>query len=237
MAASTVIGAVVATRCQLDGAAPVSFDTLPAQCQFGNGGAQVTGDGQHVLYAASISDAAQKERPIATGIAIDATPPTVRCSSIRPVLKTGTVGALVKATVTDKTSGAESQTVAVPAATSTPGTKIAHLTGSDNAGNTTTVKCPYEVLGQINPSLVWAFKPQGASTQVAVARRRTRPTARDDHGSLPRSRMSLGLTHRPSRQQTNMSAQELPRQRKRKRDHRGPHGTTPGLEPSRRHGA
>ncbi len=166
LAATTVVGAVVATRCQLDGAAPGSFDAMSVQCLFDNSGAQITGDGQHVLYAASINDAGQKERPTATSIALDATPPTVRCSSIRPILKTGTVGALVKGTVTDRTSGAESQTVAVPAATSTPGTKIAHLTGSDNAGNTTTVNCPYTVLGQINPSLIWGFKPLGASTQV-----------------------------------------------------------------------
>lgn len=166
LAATTPIGAVVATRCQLDGTAPGSFDGLPARCQFVNGGAQITGDGQHVLYAASINDAGHKERPTATGIAIDATPPSVRCASVRPILKTGTVGALVKATVADRTSGPASQTVAVPAATSRPGTKIAHLTGSDNAGNTTTVKCPYLVLGQINPSLVWGFRPQGSTTQV-----------------------------------------------------------------------
>jgi hypothetical protein len=167
VAATTVIGTVVATRCQLDGATPASFDALPAQCLFDNAGAQISGDGQHLLYAASITDAGQKEQPTATSIAIDATPPTVRCSSVRPVLRTGTVGALVKGTVTDTASGPESQTVAVPAATSTPGTKIAHLTGADNAGNRTTVNCPYLVLGQINPSLVWGFRLQGASTQVA----------------------------------------------------------------------
>jgi hypothetical protein len=72
----------------------------------------------------------------------------------------------VKATVADRTSGPQSQTVAVPAATSAAGRKIARLTGSDNAGNSTTIKCPYVVLGQINPSLIWAFLPQGPSTSV-----------------------------------------------------------------------
>jgi hypothetical protein len=72
----------------------------------------------------------------------------------------------VFATVRDATSGPASQTVAIPAATSTPGTKIAHLTGSDNAGNTTAVKCPYQVLGQINPSLVWTFRFEGPTTHV-----------------------------------------------------------------------
>jgi hypothetical protein len=164
--ATTIIGAVVATRCQLDGAAPGTFDALPAGCLFAGGGAQIARDGNHVLYAASVNDAGQKERPTATTIAVDATPPTVRCRSTRPVLKTGTVGALVFANVRDVTSGPASRTVAVPAATSTPGTKIARLTGSDNAGNTTTVKCPYQVLGQINPSLVWVFKFEGATTHV-----------------------------------------------------------------------
>jgi hypothetical protein len=164
--ATTAIGTVVATRCQLDRAAPASFDALPAQCLFAGGGAQIAGDGQHVLYAASINDAGQKERPTATSIAIDATPPAVRCRSAVPVLKTGTVGALVFATVRDATSGPESRTVAVPAATSTAGTKIARLTGSDNAGNTSTVKCRYRVLGQIHPSLVWRFGFQGAITHV-----------------------------------------------------------------------
>jgi hypothetical protein len=166
VSATTIIGAVVATRCQLDGAAPGSFDALPAGCLFAGGGAQITADGKHVLYAASINDAGQKERPTATSIAVDATPPTVKCRSTRPVLKTATVGALVFATVRDATSRPESQTVAVPAATSTPGKKFARLTASDNAGNTTTVKCPYQVLGQINPSLVWRFRFQGATTKV-----------------------------------------------------------------------
>jgi hypothetical protein len=147
---------------------PGSFDALAGGCPFANGGALITADGQHVLYAASINDAGQKERPTATSIAIDATPPGVRCSSVRPVLRTGTVGALVKATVTDRTSGPASRTVAVPAATSTPGLKIARLTGSDNAGNTTTRKCRYLVLGQIDPSLIWGFRPDGASTRVAL---------------------------------------------------------------------
>ena len=166
LSATTATGVVVATRCQLDGAPPAGFDALPARCLFGNGGAQITGDGQHMLYAASINDAGQKERLTATGIPIDATLPTVKCSSTRPILKTGTVGALVKATVRDRTSGAESQIVAVPASTATSGRKIARLTGSDHAGNTKTVKCPYLVLGQINPSLIWAFLPQRASTQI-----------------------------------------------------------------------
>ena len=166
LSATTAIGAVVTTRCRLDGAAPGGFDALPGQCPFAGGGAQITGDGQHVLYAASINDAGQKERPTATSIAVDATRPTVRCRSTRPVLKTGTVGALVFATVRDVTSGPESRTVAVLAATSAPGTKIARLTGSDQAGNMTTVKCRYQVLGQINPSLVWVFKFERATTQV-----------------------------------------------------------------------
>ena len=166
LAAATAIGAVVATRCQLDGAAPGSFDALPAGCLFAGGGAQISGDGPHVLYASSINDAGQKERPTATSIAIDATPPRVRCSSTRPIFKTGRVGAPAKASVTDRTSGPESQTVAVPAATSTSGNKIARLIGSDQAGNTKTIKCPYRVLGQINPSLIWAFLPQRTSTQV-----------------------------------------------------------------------
>lgn len=166
VSATTAIGVVVATRCRLGGAAPGSFDALPTQCLFGGGGAQIAGDGRHVLYAASINDAGQKERPTGTSIAVDATPPTVRCRSIRPVLKTGTVGALVFATVGDVTSGPESKTVAVPAATSTPGTKTARLTGSDRAGNTMTVKCRYQVLGQIHPSLVWRFGFQGAITRV-----------------------------------------------------------------------
>jgi hypothetical protein len=166
LTATTATGAVVATRCQLDGAVPGSFDALPTRCLFNDGGAQITRDGQHVLYVASINDAGQKERPTPTSIPIDATAPTVRCSSVRPVLKTGTVGALVKATVKDVTSGPESHTVAVPAVTSKPGTKVAHLTGSDNAGNTTTRNCPYLVLGQINPGLIWGFKPEGESTSV-----------------------------------------------------------------------
>jgi len=49
---------VAETRCVLDPASvPAAFDDIPAGCAFTSTGADVTGDGQHTLYAASKDNA------------------------------------------------------------------------------------------------------------------------------------------------------------------------------------
>jgi hypothetical protein len=64
---------VAETRCQLDGAAPASFDALPAgSCNIGT----VSAEGTHVVYAASKDHAGNKEVVRSQSFKIDMTPPT-----------------------------------------------------------------------------------------------------------------------------------------------------------------
>jgi hypothetical protein len=119
-----------------------------------------------VLYAASVTDAGQKEVPSATAIDIDATPPRLACPRRAPAFVQGSTGASVTATVTDATSGPVSRTVSVPASVATAGIKRAALTGSDEAGNTAAIRCPYRVLGHISPSMFWSFTSGASFTTV-----------------------------------------------------------------------
>jgi hypothetical protein len=73
----------------------------------------------------------------------DATPPTVTCGD-EPTFLLGGTGT-VTASVEDASSGPTSAVVSTAADTSTVGVHNAQLTGSDVAGNTTTVSCPYVV--------------------------------------------------------------------------------------------
>ncbi len=166
VSARSLVGAVAQTRCALDGTAPATFAALPIGCPFAGAGAVVTGDGRHVLYAASITDAGQAEVPGVTSIAIDTTPPRLACARNAPAFVQGSRGASVTATVLDATSGALSQTVSVPAAVATPGEKRARLTGSDQAGNQASIVCGYRVLGHINPSMFWLFSAGRSFTTV-----------------------------------------------------------------------
>lgn len=158
---------VTETRCMLDGAAVATFADLPARCPFAGAGSAITGDGRHVLHAASVNAAGQTERPSATSVPIDTTPPTLACSRTAPAFVRGTTGAFVRASVRDATSGPVSQTVSVAAAVSAAGRKAARLTARDNAGNSATITCGYRVLGQIHASMQWRFDTRAASTAVS----------------------------------------------------------------------
>jgi hypothetical protein len=159
-------GTVAQTRCRLDGSAPAVFGALPAACPFAGAGGDIAGDGRHFLFAASITDAGQAEVPGATEIAIDRTPPRLACARAAPAFVQGSTGAAVTATVRDATSGPLSQTVSAAAAVATPGRKQARLAGFDQAGNAARIRCPYRVLGHINPSMFWSFTAGRSSTTV-----------------------------------------------------------------------
>ena len=74
----------------------------------------------------------------------DSTPPTVTCDPM-PTFVVNQPGATVSATVDDGESGPESPVVSASVSTAAAGTYTVELTGSDNAGNSTTVDCPYSV--------------------------------------------------------------------------------------------
>jgi hypothetical protein len=80
----------------------------------------------------------------AVTVKIDKTAPGVTCGAT-PTLVLGSSGNTVSATVTDDTSQPLASTVSAPASTTTAGLHAANVTGSDNAGNTRTVSCPYIV--------------------------------------------------------------------------------------------
>jgi hypothetical protein len=73
---------VAHTRCVLDPASePVRFADLPAACPYLGAGLDVSSDGHHVLYAASIDPAGNAEAPKRVDVKIDTTPPTVTCDA------------------------------------------------------------------------------------------------------------------------------------------------------------
>jgi hypothetical protein len=133
---------VAETRCALDPATvPTSFADLPS----GPCVTRVIGDGKHTYYAASKDNANNPESPVAvSSFKIDTTAPTVTCDTPAPVFAPGASG-MVTATATDATSLPANPTVSAAADTSSFGAKTASVTGYDNAGNATTVSCPYTV--------------------------------------------------------------------------------------------
>ena len=162
------LGTTVAqTRCVLDpAAAPASFDALPGSCPFTGSGANVTGDGVHHVYAASVNASGNQESPVVDTVKIDSTPPVLACAGL-PTFVLGSSGGLVTATVHDATSGPASSTASAPAKPSSPGVHSVALTGSDNAGNAASITCSYRVLGHMNNLMNWGFEPGPKFATVA----------------------------------------------------------------------
>lgn len=85
VAASDAASGVAETRCVLDPASPpANFDVLPASCPYAGGGADVTADGAHTVYAASRDAAGNKGTPVSNSFTIDRTPPAVTVVSAVP---------------------------------------------------------------------------------------------------------------------------------------------------------
>jgi hypothetical protein len=78
-------------------------------------------------------------------VKIDTTPPTVTCDP-PPTYFLNQTGATVSATVTDATSGPAVSPVIVSVSTAAVGSQSAPVTGTDVAGNSTTVSCSYSVI-------------------------------------------------------------------------------------------
>jgi hypothetical protein len=76
---------------------------------------------------------------------IDSTAPSVTCDIPAPTFLLNQSSADVTATVSDSLSQAASSSVSAAATTSSIGTHSVDVTGYDNAGNSTTVSCPYSV--------------------------------------------------------------------------------------------
>lgn len=92
-----------------------------------------------------VKDAARNDAfVVVTNLLVDLVDPTVTCAATPPTFAVGATGS-VSATVTDAHSGPVAGTASAPAVTTTIGSFTAAVTGSDNAGRTTTVACPYLV--------------------------------------------------------------------------------------------
>jgi Concanavalin A-like lectin/glucanases superfamily len=79
----------------------------------------------------------------------DARPPTLKCSAANPAFPVAAKDKAVSASVSDSLSGPASASVSAAADTSSPGSRSVKLTGSDAAGNTASVSCPYTVLAPV----------------------------------------------------------------------------------------
>jgi len=152
---------VAGTRCVLDPTTvPASFDDLPsAACSLSS----VASNGTHVIYAASIDGAGNKESIRQASLQIDATPPTVTCPAPAPIFAVGSTGNTLTAAVSDGGSGPVNATVSASAPASTSGQQAVQLTGADRAGHTTQVSCTYLV----GYDIVGLFGPGVATTRKA----------------------------------------------------------------------
>jgi hypothetical protein len=158
------------TNCELDpAAAPPVFDAISAGCAFSGKGADISGDGSHTLYAASIDKAGDKEFPVSVSLKMDTTPPTLQCINT-PSFPFGTRNALVSATVADSLSGPASPVATAVADTSTAlGSYGVTVFGRDLAGNTGSVGCSYNVVPltlKPRPAITWKFSTARSGTMV-----------------------------------------------------------------------
>ena len=159
------------TRCILDPPeAPPAYDAMPSSCPYTGGGASISGDGVHTLYAASVNATGDKELPISISFKIDSTSPVVTCNALMPTFAFGARNALVSATITDPGgSGPRTPTASSPADTSSLGAEQVIVTGYDNAGNAGGQVCSYKVLpGTLKPTptLSRAFAPHRRFTTI-----------------------------------------------------------------------
>lgn len=155
-----------ATACDLDlTAAPTVFDELDTPCAFSGAGADITGDGVHVLWAASMNSFGDKEAPISATVDIDTTPPSMGCVGT-PSFVVGARDTLVTATVGDSISGPQQPLVSAGTNTGKLGTHTATLVGANKAGLSARVDCRYTVTPTTlkpTPRLRWSFSRRGGT--------------------------------------------------------------------------
>jgi hypothetical protein len=136
-----------------DGVGSTGID--PEQCTLES---TSTGEGSALLLTATCTDLAGNVSTAEFTVKVDKTAPTVTCDPAPTYVVGGTPSTELSATVTDALSGPASSPVTadlVAADLAAPGVFEKALTGSDVAGNTTTVDCSYVVgydfLGFLQP--------------------------------------------------------------------------------------
>ena len=145
VSASDNSSGVADTRCALDPATPSSFDDLASGCAYTGTGANVSSDGQHMVYGGSEDNNGNKETPVNASFKIDGTAPTVTCPAPAPTFALGSTGNQLTASVSDTASQPVHTSVSAAAPATGVGLKIVNVTGEDNAGNQTSKSCSYLV--------------------------------------------------------------------------------------------
>ena len=150
------------TRCGVDlTPTPAAFAALPASCGLLGAGTSIATAGPHRVYAAS-QDTHGDAGAIATAsFKIDTTSPILACRAA-PTFSLGRAGATVGATVSDPGgSGPFATSVTSVVNTSASGSRTLTLTGSDVAGNSSSIVCPYTVKPRfqtLNPRPVFHWR-------------------------------------------------------------------------------
>lgn len=104
----------------------------------------VTTDGSFEFSCEATSEGGTTAKSVI--VARDTTAPTLSCAPTSQ-FELGEAGATVTASVSDAVSGPAAATVSTAASTAAGGSFTASVTGSDNAGNSATIACSYEVIG------------------------------------------------------------------------------------------
>ena len=125
---------------------------LPAACPFAAGGT-IANNGLHAVYAAASNTAGYANNPVVADVQDRHGQPTVKCVASPTFILRGK-GGLVAATVSDPTSGAAASLIAGRRTCASTGRKTVTLTGRDNAGNSTTVHCGYQVAAPQVPTSI-----------------------------------------------------------------------------------
>ena len=156
---------VAETRCVLDPAsAPASFDAIPPGCAYTGAGADVTTEGQHVVYAASKDNAGNKESPVSKSFKIDKTKPTINAAATTAPNAAGWYNSNVTVhfTCSDALSGIPDGACPADQVLSAEGAAVASTaqTVTDAAGNTSDPSNVVTVkIDKTAPTITWNGGP------------------------------------------------------------------------------
>jgi hypothetical protein len=172
-----VIAVVTATQkakiqCVLDPTVvPTVYGAIQPGCPFTGHGGLISTNGIHTIYAASQNSFGDQENPVSVTVKVDFLPPTITCNA-PPSFPYGTPNAIVTATLNDSVSGPQAEALADTVATDVIGPQNATFTGSNNAGRSVTVSCPYTVTPvALSPTAPIADYSARAAVKTTTVRR------------------------------------------------------------------
>ena len=134
-----------------------------------------TGQGSAIELHATCADLAGNTRSASSSVKVDKTPPAVTCAATPTFTTGGAHAANVTASVTDALSGPAGSTAVADvtaADVATAGRKAKSLTGSDVAGNRTTISCPYVVTAPVTISVADAAAKEGTPAKTKARTKR-----------------------------------------------------------------